>query len=274
MIHVLKHFNHMPSDSSILISGISKKSVSSVSTILVSQPQPEDKDSQYYRLAEKYNLKIDFRPFIEVRAIDVKEFKLQKIDILSHDAVIFTSRHAVDSFFNLCLELKIEIPATMCYFCISEQTAKYLHKYITIRKRKTYAGIRTATDLIEILKKHPEKKFLYPCSVSPSVEIIDFLKENDYQYAHALVFETVASDLSDLTHVNYDIIAFFSPSDIKSLYINFPKFEQKATRIAGFGPSTCQVIKDHELTLNIEAPMENAPSMTGALDLYIKASRS
>lgn len=264
----------MSTDStSIKTSGISKQQGNYVSTILVSQPKPEDKNSQYYRLAEKYNLTIDFRPFIEVQAVDFKEFRLQKIDILSHDAVVFTSRHAVDAFFNLCKELKKEIPASMTYFCISEQTAYYLQKYITLRKRKTHTGIRTAIDLIEVLKKHPDKKFLYPCSGSPSAEIINFFEENEYQYAHAIVFETVASDLSDLTHVNYDIIVFFSPSDIKSLFTNFPEFKQNDTRIAGFGPLTCKAIKDHGLTLNIEAPLAEAPSMTGALDLYIKANQ-
>jgi uroporphyrinogen-III synthase len=264
----------MPTDSSIQTSGIISTAPNSpVSTILVSQPKPEDKNSPYYRLAEKYNLTIDFRPFIEVQAVDFKEFRYQKINILNHDAVIFTSRHAIDAFFNLCKNLKTKIPASMLYFCISEQTANYLQKHITLRKRKTYTGMRTAIDLIEVLQKHPDKKFLYPCSESPSEEIINFFKENEYQYSHAIVFETVASDLSDLTNVNYDVIAFFSPTDIKSLFINFPQFKQGHTRIAGFGPSTCKVIKDHGLTLNIEAPSSESLSMTGALDLYIKANR-
>jgi uroporphyrinogen-III synthase len=188
-----------------------------VSTILVSQPKPEDKNSQYYRLAEKYNLKIDFRPFIEVQSVTVKEFRQQKVDILSHDAVILTSRHSVDCFFELCLDLKIEIPATMLYFCISEQTANYLQKYIIVRKRKMYTGIRTATDLIEVLKKHKDKQFLYPSSETPSEEISTFLTTNSYQHTHTIIYKTVSSDLSDLLNVNYDVIAFFSPYGIKSL---------------------------------------------------------
>jgi uroporphyrinogen-III synthase len=200
----------------------------------------------------------------------VKDFRKQKIDILDHTAIIFTSRNAIDHFFNICEESKIEMPADMKYFCISEQTANYLQKYIVIRKRKIFTGLRTAQDLIEILKKHKNEKYLFPCSSIRKNDIPDFLEKNGYKYTEAVMYETVAADLSDLDDVYYDIIAFFSPSGINSLLVNFPDFKQNKTRIAAFGPTTAQAVRDAGLILDIQAPMPNAPSMTGALEAYIK----
>jgi uroporphyrinogen-III synthase len=241
-----------------------------VKSILVSQPKPTDDKSPYFQLAEKYDLKIDFRPFIQVEPVTLKEFRKQKIEILNHTAVIFTSRNAVDHFFKLCSEGKTEVPADMKYFCISEQTANYLQKYIVIRKRKIFTGSRTAGDLIEILKKHKNEKYIFPCSNIRKNDIPDFLTINNYKWTEAIIYKTVASDLSDLASVNYDIIAFFSPSGINSLFVNFPDFKQNNTRIAAFGPTTAKAVRDANLRLDIEAPLPNAPSMTGALELYIK----
>lgn len=241
-----------------------------VKSILVSQPKPPDDKSPYYKLAEKFNIKIDFRPFIQVDPVDIKEFRKQKIDILKHTAIIFTSRNAVDHFFNICAALKIEMPADMKYFCISEQTANYLQKYIVIRKRKIFTGLRTATDLLEILKKHKNEKYLFPCSDIRKNDIPDFLEKNGYNYSEAIIYRTVASDLSDLDDVYYDVIAFFSPSGINSLFVNFPDFKQSKTRIAAFGPTTAKAVQEAGLSVDIEAPLPNAPSMTGALEVYIK----
>ncbi|MFN3403841.1 MAG: uroporphyrinogen-III synthase [Cytophagaceae bacterium] len=245
-----------------------------VSSILVSQPKPSDEKSPYYSLAQKYNLKIDFRPFIQIEGIDLKDFKKQKIEILNHTAVIFTSRNAVDNFFRICQESKIEVPAEMKYFCISEQTANYLQKYIVIRKRKIFVGQKTAKDLEDILKKHKNETFLYPCSEIRKDEIPLFLKDNDFKFNEAVIYKTVSSDLSDLADVNYDIIAFFSPSGINSLFTNFPDFKQNKTRIAAFGPTTAKAVRDAGLILDIEAPLPNAPSMTGALEVYIKKANN
>ncbi|MBV6643899.1 MAG: uroporphyrinogen-III synthase [Cyclobacteriaceae bacterium] len=241
-----------------------------VSSILVSQPEPENRQSPYFGLSEKYNLKIDFRKFIQIDPVDVKEFRKQKINILDHTAVIFTSRNAVDHFFRLATESKVEIPTDMKYFCVSEQTANYLQKYIVIRKRKIFTGERTAADLIEIIKKHKDEKYIFPCSDIRKDEIPNFLSENEFTFSEAVIYKTVASDLSDLADVNYDVIAFFSPSGISSLFANFPDFEQNNTRIAAFGPTTAKAVKDAGLILDVQAPLPNAPSMTGALELYIK----
>lgn len=241
-----------------------------VKSILVTQDAPTDQNSPYLKLAEKFNLKIDFRPFIEVQPVPVKEFRKQKIEILNYTAIIFTSRHAVDHFFHICRELKIEMPADMKYFCISEQTSNYLQKYIVIRKRKIFTGLKTAQDLLEILKKHKNEKYLFPCSDIRKNDIPDFLKNNSFDFTEAIMYHTVASNLSDLENVFYDVLAFFSPSGINSLFVNFPDFKQNNTRLAAFGPTTAKAVQDAGLILDIEAPLPNAPSMTGALELYIK----
>lgn len=241
-----------------------------VKSILVTQDFPAEVNSPYLKLAEKFNLKIDFRSFIQVEPVPIKEFRKQKIDILEHTAIIFTSRNAVDHFFNICQEWKIEMPADMKYFCISDQTSNYLQKYIVIRKRKIFTGLKDTRDLLEIIKKHKNEKFLFPCSDIRKNDIPDFLKANGFAYTEAIIYHTVAADLSDLKNVFYDILAFFSPSGINSLYVNFPEFKQNNTRIAAFGPTTAKAVRDAGLVLDIEAPLPNAPSMTGALEHYIK----
>lgn len=245
-----------------------------VKSILVTQEAPADVNSPYVKLAERFNLRVDFIPFIQVEPVQLKEFRKQKIEILNFTAVIFTSRNAVDHFFHMCAEMKIEVPADMKYFCISEQTSNYLQKYIVIRKRKIFTGLKTAQDLIEILRKHKNEKYLFPCSDIRKNDIPDFLEKSGYDYAEAVMYHTVASDLSDLEDVFYDILAFFSPSGINSLLVNFPDFKQNNTRIAAFGPTTAQAVRDAGLILDIEAPLPNAPSMTGALELYIKKANN
>ncbi|NQZ75369.1 MAG: uroporphyrinogen-III synthase [Ekhidna sp.] len=251
-----------------------KERLKEVNSILVSQPEPSNPNSPYHKLAEKYNLKIDFRQFIEIDPVDIKEFRKQKVNILDHTAVIFTSRNAVDHFFRLANESKIEIPTDMKYFCISETTANYLQKYIVIRKRKIFTGERTAADLLEVIKKHKSEKFIFPCSNIRTEHIPNFLNENGYEWSEATIYRTVASDLSDLDDVTYDVIAFFSPSGIESLLHNFPDFKQNNTRIAAFGPTTSKAVKEANLILDIQAPLPNAPSMTGALEVYIKESNN
>jgi uroporphyrinogen-III synthase len=251
---------------------IANDRVRKVKSILVTQEAPTDANSPYLKLAEKYNLKIDFRSFIQVEAVPLKEFRKQKIDILQHTAVIFTSRHAVDHFFSICQELKLEMPPEMKYFCISDQTSNYLQKYIVIRKRKIFSGLKDTKDLLEIIKKHKNERFLFPCSDIRKSDIPDFLRTNGFHFNEAIMYHTVAANLSDLKNVYYDILAFFSPSGINSLLVNFPDFKQNNTRIAAFGPTTAKAVRDADLILDIEAPLPNAPSMTGALELYVKAA--
>src|SRR5260221_1635079 len=214
-----------------------------VKSILVTQEAPADLNSPYLKLAEKFNVKIDFRPFSQVEPVGAKEFRKQKVEILNHPGIIFTSRNAVDHFFILCRELKLEMPPEMKYFCISDQTSNYLQKYIVIRKRKIFTGLKNAQELLEIIKKHKNEKFLFPRSDIRKNDIPDFLRENRFNFTEAVIYHTIAADLSDLKNVYYDILAFFSPSGINSLLVNFPDFKQNSTRIAAFGPTTAKTVK-------------------------------
>lgn len=237
--------------------------------ILVSQPEPNFANSPYYDLAIKNNLKIDFRPFIQVEGVSAKDFRKERIQILNHTAVIFTSRTAIDHFFRLSQESRLTIPDTMKYFCISEATAFYLQKYIIYRKRKIFFANGKFTDLVEILLKHKEENFLIPLSDIHTDEIPVLLEQAKIKNTQAIMYRTVCSDLSDLKDVNYDILVFFSPSGIKSLFQNFPDFKQNETKIATFGPATAQAVKDAGLRLDIEAPVPETPSMTLALEKFI-----
>jgi uroporphyrinogen-III synthase len=241
-----------------------------VKSILVTLPRPENDKSPYFALANKYNLKIDFRAFIHVEGVPARDFRKEKINLADFTAVIFTSRNAADHFFRICEEMRYEVPADLKYFCLSETIALYLQKYIQYRKRKIFFGKQTAQDLEEVLKKHAKEKFLYPCSDVASEETQNWLLENGYNFTPAVLFRTVVSDLSDLADVFYDLIVFFSPSSIQSLYENFPDFKQNDTRIAAFGPTTHQAIADRNLILDIAAPTPESPSMTMAVEQYIK----
>lgn len=241
-----------------------------VKSILITLPKPETEKSPYFDLAKKYNLKLDFRSFIHVEGVPAKDFRKDKINLADFTAVIFTSRNAADHFFRICEEMRFEVPAEMKYFCLSENIALYLQKYIQYRKRKIFFGKQTAADLAEVLKKHASEKFLYPCSDVAAEETQKFLQENGYDFKPAVLFRTVCSDLSDLADVFYDVIAFFSPSSVQSLYKNFPDFQQNNTRLAAFGATTHKAIAERGLILDIPAPTPKSPSMTMALEEYIK----
>jgi uroporphyrinogen-III synthase len=245
-----------------------------VSRILVTQARPTDDKSPYFDLANNYNLAIDFRPFIEIQGLTARDFRRQKVNIAEHTAVIFTSRNAIDHFFRLCLEMRVDVSAEMKYFCISEQTANYLQKYIVIRKRKIFSGTKTAAELLELIKKHKGEKFLFPCSNIRRNDIPEFMDMSGFHFTEAVMYETVPTDLSDLDVNSFDVIAFFSPSGVSSLLTNFPDFKQNGIRLAAFGPTTAKAITSAGLIVDIEAPLPNAPSMTGALDLYVKKANN
>lgn len=242
----------------------------SIKTILVSQPKPEGDKSPYYDLADKYKLKIDFRPFIQVEGIAAQEFRSQKINIPEHTAIILTSKTAVDHFFRIAQEIRFEVPDTMKYFCISEAVALYLQKYVTYRKRKIFFGKQTIEDLIDPIKKHKGEKFLLPCTDILRDKIPETLEAAKIPFSKAMLYRTVAADLSDLEDVYYDMLVFFSPGGIESLFKNFPDFKQNTTVIAAFGPTTANAVVKNNLRLDVHAPMPNAPSMTAAIELFIK----
>jgi uroporphyrinogen-III synthase len=241
-----------------------------IKNILVSQAQPETEKNPYSELAKKLKLNIVFRPFIHLESIPAQEFRKERINILEHTGIIFSSRNAVDHFFTLCADLRVTVPESMKYFCLNESIAFYLQKYVVYRKRKIFYGKQTILDLIDILKKHKEEKLLVPCSDIHNTEIPEILEKNNFTYTKAVMYRTVCSDLSDLKDPNlFDVIVFFSPMGVKSLFQNFPKFKQKNTLIAAYGSSTHQAIKEAKLKLDIPAPVPNAPSMTMALEQFI-----
>lgn len=242
-----------------------------IKSILVSQPRPQTEKSPYFDLAEKYNIDITFRPFIQVEGVSSKEFRQERINILDHTAVIFTSRTAIDHFFRICKELRITVPDEMKYFCISESIAFYLQKYIVYRKRKIFHGEKKIEDLTKTLIKNKNEKFLLPLSDIHKQSIPALLDELKLKYTKAILYRTVSSDLSDIKDINnFDILAFYTPSGIKSLLQNFTDFEQKDTKIAAFGPATTKAITESGLKLDIQAPVPQAPSMTMALEQFIK----
>ncbi len=240
-----------------------------IKKILVSQPKPTGGKSPYFDLSDKTGVQIDFRPFIHVEGISAKEFRAQKVSILDHTAVVFTSRTAIDHFFRLAQETRVTVPDTMKYFCISEATAFYLQKYIVYRKRKIFYSTGKFADLIEVMCKHKEETFLVPLSDIHKPEIPMLLEKNEFKHSKAIMYRTVSSNLSDLADVNYDILVFFSPSGIASLIKNFPGFKQNNTKIASFGPSTAKAVEEAGLRLDIQVPNPNAPSMAMALDQFI-----
>lgn len=248
----------------------SKNTDLKVKSILVTQPKPESDKSPYFDLVKKYNIKIDFREFIHVEGVPAIDFRQQRVNISEHTAVILTSRNAVDHFFRICQEMRVTVPDTMKYFCISESTAYYLQKYVQYRKRKIFHGKQTFAELMDIIKKHKDEKFIYPCTDVHKEEVPEILDKHGINYSKAVLFRTVCSDLSDLADVYYDILVFFSPSGITSLFKNFPKFKQNKTRIAAFGPSTAKAVEEAGLRLDIHAPRPGTPSMTMALEEYIK----
>lgn len=241
-----------------------------IKKILVSQPQPESEKSPYYELAEKNNVKIDFRPFSHILGIPCKDFRKQRIDILAHTAVIFSSKTAIDHFFRICGEMRITVPDMMKYFCVSESVAFYLQKYIIYRKRKIFHGNGVVNDLMEIILKHPEEKFLLPLSDQQNEELTLLLDKKKVKYSKAILYQNVSLDLSDLSIINYDLLVFFSPSSFKSLLKNFPEFQQNEIKIGSFGSSTAKAILEAGLRLDLQAPRPEAPSMIAALEQYIK----
>ena len=242
-----------------------------IKKVLVSQPKPASEKSPYYDIAEKYGVKIDFRPLIKVESLSAKEFRQQKVSILDHTAVIFTSRHAIDHFFNLCTEMRVTIPETMKYFCVTEAVALYIQKYVQYRKRKIFFGATgKIEDLVPSIVKHKTEKYLVPMSDVHNDDVKNPLDKNNIQHTEAVMYRTVSNDFTSDEEFDYDMLVFFSPAGVTSLKKNFPDFNQKEIKIGTFGSTTAQAVRDAGLRLDLEAPTVQAPSMTAALDMFIK----
>lgn len=242
-----------------------------IKNLLVSQPKPTTEKSPYFDLADKYGLKIDFRQFIKVEGLSAKDFRQQKVSIPDHTAIVFTSRHGIDHFFRLSEELRVAISEDMKYFCINEQVALYLQKYIVYRKRKIFHATTGKNDeLVQLIMKHGSEKYLIPCSDVTKDELMVKLEEKKITFTKAVMYCTVSNDFQPGEAFDYDMLVFFTPAGIASLLKNFPNFEQGDIAIACFGASTAQAVKDAGLRLDCMAPTPVAPSMTAALDLFIK----
>jgi uroporphyrinogen-III synthase len=240
--------------------------------ILITQPRPESDKSPYFELAKKYNVQLEFHPFIKVEGISARDFRKQKIDIAAFSAVIFTSRNAIDHFFRICEEMKVVVSQDTKYFCITEAVALYLQKFIQYRKRKVFYGADGSNkSLFDVINKHKEnEKFLYPCSETQDNEIITWLKNNKCEYAVPVLYRTVSTDVKEvLMKTEFDIICFFTPSGVKSLMENMPKYKQNGTLIGAFGVNTFKAVEEAGLTLHIKAPDPQAPSMVAALDKFL-----
>jgi len=242
-----------------------------IKKILVSQPQPTTEKSPYYDISERYGVKIDFRPFIKVEPISAKEFRTQRISVTDHTAIIFNARHGIDHFFRLCEEMRVTIPETMKYFCVSETVALYLQRYIQYRKRKVFfSPTGKFPDLVTVLNKHAEEKFLFVTSNVQNEDTLAILDGAKIFYNKAVMYRTVSNNFGSEEEFNYDMLIFFSPVGIASLMKNFPHFQQGEIQICSFGPATAQAVKDAGLRLDLEAPQPGLPSMTMALDSFLK----
>jgi uroporphyrinogen-III synthase len=247
-----------------------------IKKILITQPRPETDKSPYFELARKYSVELEFQPFIRLEGIPAKDFRKQKIEIANFTGVIFTSRNAIDHFFRICEEMKVTISQDTKYFCITEAVALYLQKFILYRKRKVFYGADgTNKSMFDVINKHKEnEKFLYPCSENQQDnEIVGWLKANNCEFATPYMYRTISNDVKDLlTKTEYDIICFFTPSGVKSLFDNIPAYQQNGTRIGAFGSNTSRAVEEAGLTLDIKAPQPQAPSMVAALEQYLAAN--
>lgn len=242
-----------------------------IKKILVSQPQPTSEKSPYFDIVEKYGVKIDFRPFIKVEPVPAKEFRQQKVSILEHTAVMFTAKTGIDNFFRICEEMRITMPETMKYFCVSESVALYLQKYIQYRKRKVFYGATgKLPDLFSVISKHLTENYLVVLSDVHNEEILHLLEKNNVQHDVGIMYRTVSNDFTPEEEFNYDMLIFFSPQGIASLIKNFPGFEQGEIHIGCWGTTTANAVHEAGLRLDLEAPSPEAPSMTTALELFIK----
>lgn len=245
----------------------------SIKSILVSQPEPKTDKNPFSDLADRFNLQVDYRSFIHVEGVDPQDFRQQRLNLANYTAVIFTSRMAIDHYFRIAKETRFTVPDDMKYFCVSEAVAYYLQNYVVYRKRKIFFGKQTFQDLMQLVVKHKAEKYIVPCSDIQRKNIPEQLEKNNVEYQNAILYKTVCSDLSDLEEVKYDMLVFYSPSGIQSLIKNFPGFKQNGTKIAAFGPTTAMAAKQAGLRIDIQAPTPGLPSMTMAIENFIKIGK-
>jgi len=240
-----------------------------IKRILISQPQPTTEKSPYSEVADKYKVNLEFHQFIHVEGVQAKDFRAARVNILDHTAVIFNSRTAIDHFFRICDEVRVQVPDTMKYFCTSESIAVYLQKYIVYRKRKIFFGQKTLDDLVDVLVKHKDEKYLVPISTVHNDEIPGLLAQHNLSFTKAFFYRTVSSDLRHLNLDDFDMMVFYSPVGIESLFENFPGFTQGEKCIGTFGHNTTKAAENAGLHVDVKVPSPEFPSMTMALDKFL-----
>ena len=249
--------------------GAEKKELK-VSSILITQPRPDTEKSPYFDLAKKHNIKLDFHAFIRVEGLSGKDFRKQRIDIAEYTAIIFTSRYAIDHFFRICEELKVKVSQDMKYFCITEAVALYLQKFILYRKRKVFFSADGSTQgLMDVIGKHKNEKYILPVSDSGKTDVAQYLQKHNIKYTDATLYRMASNDIGPVMALPYDMIVFFSPFSVQTLFEFNPPFKQNGTLIGAFGPTTSKAVEDSGLRLDVKAPAVNAPSMVSALELFL-----
>lgn len=253
------------------LNGKAGKEMKKVGSVLITQPRPETDKSPYFELAKRFGIRLEFHPFIRVEGLSGKEFRKQRVDVPEHSAIIFTSRNAVDHFFRICEELKVKVSQDMKYFCITEAVALYLQKFILYRKRKVFFSADGSTEgLLEVIGKHKHNEnFILPTADNGKNDIAQFLASHNIQFSEATLYRTVSNDIEPVMKDKYDMIVFFSPFSVQTLFDHNPKFSQNGTVIGAFGPTTSKAIEDAGLRLDVKAPAPNAPSMVSALEQYL-----
>jgi uroporphyrinogen-III synthase len=249
--------------------GAAKKELK-VGSILITQPRPDTEKSPYFDLAKKYSIKLDFHAFIRVEGLSGKDFRKQRIDIAEYTAIIFTSRYAIDHFFRICEELKVKVSQDMKYFCITEAVALYLQKFILYRKRKVFFSADGSTQgLMDVIGKHKNEKYILPVSDSGKTDVAQYLQKHNIKYNDATLYRMASNDIAPAMALPYDMIVFFSPFSVQTLFEHNPAFKQNGTLIGAFGPTTSKAVEDSGLRLDVKAPAVNAPSMVSALELFL-----
>ena len=247
-----------------------------VKKILISQPRPTSEKSPYYDIEKQFGVSFVFRPFFKVEGLSTKEFRQQKISILDHTAIVFTSRNAIDHFFRLAKEMRLTIPDTMKYFCITETVALYIQKYVQYRKRKVFFGETGKIEsLVPTMIKHKGEKYLVPLSSVHNDSIATMLDAKKLQHTECVMYRTVSNDFTEEEKAafDYDMLIFSSPTGMKALKKNFPDFEQGDIRIGAFGPATAKEVVAEGFRLDLEAPSKEYTSMTSALQAYLKKNK-
>ncbi len=246
-----------------------------ISKILITQPKPDTDKSPYFELARKFNLELEFHPFIRVEGVSGRDFRRQRVDITEYTGIIFTSRSAVDHFFRIMEEMKVKVSQEMKYCCITEAVALYLQKFILYRKRKVFFSADGSTQgLLDVIGKHKVEKYVLPTSDSGKNEIHSYLLKHNIPFAEVTLYHTVSNDITAVMKKDmFDMIVFFSPFSVQALFAQNPAFKQNGTLIGAFGPTTSKAVEDSGLRLDVKAPAPNAPSMVSALERFLEIGR-